>query len=138
MTTSADIGHGSLFQTSLDAGATYTTFAEVTNIKPPAVKRDSHDASHEQSPNRFRDFIPGMVDGGDVSIDFNLLPAGITALLAEVAVKTVYLRKIVFPDNSFLSFSAFLTDFAPDDPMDNVMKGKATFKVTGQPTFTVV
>lgn len=142
MTTEADIGYGTLFQTGADSSPeVWTTMGEVTNITPPALSRDSIDASHEQSPNGWREFIPGLKDGGEVSIELNYV-VGSTSTLALVAElnasgqSAVKPRRILFTDGSFWEFDAFLTGFEPEAPLDDKMVASVTFKVSGQPLLT--
>ena len=80
MTTNARIGYGTLFQTGNGAvPEVFTTLAEVTNITPPKMSRDTVDATHEESPGAWREFIAGLKDGGDVSLDLNFIPGGTAA-----------------------------------------------------------
>lgn len=138
MTTSAEIGYGTLFQTGDDSSPeTWTTLAEVTAITPPSMARDSIDASHEQSPEAWREFIAGMKDGGEVQIEMNFIAASNAVtmaaefdLAASAASKN---RRILFPDGSNWEFTAFCTGYEPDAPMDDKMGATATFKVTGKP-----
>jgi len=136
----ATIGFGVLFKTG-DGGApeVFTAAVEVTNITPPAMSRDSVDATHELSPNAWREFIAGLKDGGDVSFDMNFIPGGATSasMMAEFALDSsaaIKNRQIVFPDGSMFTFAAFLTGYEPDAPIDDKMSATATFKVTGEPT----
>ncbi len=148
MTTLADIGFGTLFQSGAgNSPETFTTFAEVTNITPPNISRDSIDASHEQSPDAWREFIAGLKDGGEVTIEFNFLPgqSSTTTMLAEFdlagpsATKT---RRIQFYRSGVVianwEFEGFLTGFEPEAPLDDKMTASATFKVSGKPVLTVV
>lgn len=142
MTTSARIGYGTLFKTGDGASPeTFTTLAEVTSITPPSIARDTIDASHEQSPGAWREFIAGMKDGGEVSLDLNFVGAGpaLLALTAELDLdgsSAVKNREIVFADGSMFAFAAILTGLEPDAPLDDKMSATATFKVTGKPTLT--
>lgn len=140
MSTNARIGYGTLFKTGNGAAPeVFATLAEVTSITPPAMARDTVDASHEESPGAWREFIAGMKDGGEVSLELNFVPGGSAAasLTAELdldgplATKN---RQILFPDGSYFSFAGILTAFEPDAPLDDKMSGSATFKVTGKPT----
>lgn len=146
MTTSARIGYGARFQNG-DGGSpeafTDLVGIEITNITPPQPTRDSIDASHELSPDSYREFIPGLVDAGEVSIEFNFVPdaAGFATMLTELATagsSAVKNRRIVFPDGSYFQFSAFLTGVSPETPLDDKMSATATFKVTGKPELTQV
>jgi predicted secreted protein len=142
MTTLAKIGYGTLFKTGNGAAPeVFTTLAEVTAITPPSMARDSVDASHEQSPDSWREFIAGMKDGGEVSLDLNFVPGGTAAaaLAAELDLEgseAVKNRQILFTDGSMFEFAGFLTGWEPDAPLDDKMSGTATFKVTGKPTLT--
>lgn len=142
MKTEARIGHGSKFQTGDgNSPEAFTDMAEVTSITPPNMSRDSVDASHMQSPDEWREFIAGLKDGGEVSLELNFVPGGsaILALLAELnlaadaATKT---RRILFPDLSYFEFEAFLTACEPEAPVDDKMTAAATFKITGRPFLT--
>ncbi|MCA1381300.1 phage tail tube protein [Bradyrhizobium sp. BRP23] len=140
MSTDAMIGWSTLFKTG--NGATpevFTTFAEVTGITPPAMSRDTIDATHELSPEAWREFIAGLKDGGEVSFDMNFVPNSVeaAALMAELDLTGSSAKKnrqIVFPDGSYFSFAAILTGYEPDAPIDDKMAAAVTLKVSGKPT----
>lgn len=140
MTTEADIGHGTLFKSGNDASPqTFTTFGEVTSITPPGIARDAVEATHMQSPEAWREFIAGLKDGGEVSIEFNFKKASATALMTEMALSggaALLDRLIVFPDTSQWDFRALLTGFESEAPVDDKISATATFKISGKPTFT--
>lgn len=144
MTTEADIGYGTLFQTGNGASPeVFSTLAEVTAVTPPGMSRDSVDATHMQSPEAWREFIAGLKDGGEVSLELNFVPGGTAAaaLTAELALSgssATKNRRIVFASGDMFEFAAFLTGFEPDAPLDDKMTGAPTFKVTGKPTLTQV
>ena len=140
MTTSARIGHGTLFYLAdVSSPTSYTPLAEVTNITPPELSRDAIDASHEESPNAWREFIAGMKDGGEVSLDLNFIPGNATTarIIATFSQDAAIDAKIVFPDSpaTTWTFTAICTGFAPEAPIDDKMSASVTFKVSGQPTF---
>ncbi|WP_315804035.1 phage tail tube protein [Bradyrhizobium sp. SZCCHNS3002] len=140
MATSASIGFGTLFKSGNGAvPEIFTTIAEVTAITPPAMSRDTVDASHELSPEAWREFIAGMKDGGEVSLEMNFIPGGVDAanLMAELALTgsaALKNRQIVFPDGSVFAFAAILTGYEPDAPIDDKMAASLTFKVSGKPS----
>ena len=115
------------------------TTASVTSITPPSMSRDTIDASHEQSPGAWREFIGGLKDAGEVKLELNFVAAGAaaTALAAEmdlVVGSETKTRRIVFTDGAYFEFEGFLTGWEPDAPIDDKMTASATFKVTGKPT----
>lgn len=141
MTTSARIGHGTLFYLAdVSSPTSYSLLAEVTNVTPPALARDAIDASHEQSPNAWREFIPGMKDGGEVTIELNFIPGGDSTLRAQAAFGQdgAIAAKIVFPDSpgTTWTFDAIVTGFESEAPIDDKMTATLTLKVTGQPSFS--
>ena len=134
MPTNAIIGHGSQFQRG--NGATPESFsplAQVTNIGPPTLSRDTQDATHMQSPQRWREFTSGLRDGGEASIelDYNRGQATDLALLADFNSDASRNYRIVFPDGSNWTFNAFITSYDADVPLDGKMTASATFKVNG-------
>lgn len=148
MTTRANIGYGARFQTSNDSSPesfSDLVGVEITNITPPQPSRDSVDVSHELSPDSYREFIAGLTDAGEVSIEFNWTPqtavTGIGSLYTEltlVSASATKTRRIVFPDGSSMQFEAFLTGISPEIPLDDKMTATATFKVTGRPFLTQI
>ena len=142
MTTQASSGHGSLFQTTYpDSPAGWQTLAEVTNLTLPTFSRDSIDASHEQSPGRWREFISGMKDAGEVTCEMNFVAnndSNYHTLFSELGFQETMPRQIVFPDGSSLAFNAFLTSLEGGAPLDDKMTASATFKLSGEPVLTLV
>lgn len=137
--TKARIGFGVLFKIESDASPqAFITVGEVLNVKPPAISRDAVDATHTESPNGYREFIPGLKDGGEVSFDINFIPGsqGVTTLMAQLAIDGSSACKITLPGTPSYewAFDAILTGFEPDAPIDDKMTASVTFKVTGQPT----
>lgn len=136
MTTQARIGHGTLFK--IGNGATpevFTTVGEVTSITPPGMSRDAIDATHEESPDAWREFIGGLKDGGEVSLELNFVPGSATTILLMAEIEAAPGNKqIVFPAGEVFSFRALCTNFEPEAPLDDKMVASATYKVSGKPT----
>ena len=78
MATNAAIGHGTLWKRGNGASPTeaFATVAEVTAISGPGISRDTIDATHMESPDRFREFVGGLRDGGEVTVTLNLNAKG--------------------------------------------------------------
>lgn len=137
MTTEAKTGYDTLFQKRTSTGPdVWTTLAEVTNVTPPGLSRDTHDASHTQSPNSYREFISGMIDGGEVTLEINFVPGSATTalLLADLDLPTAGTYRVVFPDDETWTFSALMTGLESEAPIDDKMTATATYKVSGKPT----
>lgn len=141
--TEADIGYGTIFKVGNGGSPTetFTDFgAEVTSITPPGYSRDALDATHMSSPDRFREYIAGLMDAGEVSMDLNYIPDTADAFVAAViAGKQNY--QVVFVDESAaailtFTFAAICTAYQPTAPVDGKMTATATFKVSGKPVLT--
>lgn len=142
MTTNAKIGHGALFKIENSASPpVLTTVGEITSITMPSISRDAVDVTHSESPEKWREFIAGLKDGGEVSCELNFVPgaAGTTLLMAQLDVDTVSVCEISLPMFATAykwSFNAILTGFDPQAPIAEKQVATVTFKVTGKPTLT--
>lgn len=137
--TAADTGFGTKFQYEGTHGSgTFTDFAEVVEINPPEVTRETVDATHLASDNGYREFIPALLDAGEVEIVYNLIP-GNTAddvIVTHLESNTIRNYRIEFPNGAKFGFAAMCTAHQRATPMDDKMTGSATFKLTGKPTMT--
>ncbi len=139
MTTAGKIGLGVTFKIG-DAASpeVFTAVAEILGIDGPGMSRDSVDMSSADSASFWREFLPGMKDGGEVSFELILIPANLTALNAELAknVNTNYQITWPFSPVKTWDFAGHMTGFEVTAPFDDKISGTATFKVSGQPTLT--
>jgi predicted secreted protein len=148
VTTLASIGHQNLFQIFDTAASpdTWVTVAEVTNITPPQFARDAVDATHTESPEAWREFIPGLKDAGEMSCELNLAPdtATMDLALAQFNSDTLTQARILFADGtqtgpsptcSRFTCSGVVTGFPLAAPMDDKMSATITLKISGKPTF---
>lgn len=132
------LGYGSVFQiVSENSPDNYVALAEITNISPPSADVDQVDVSHMQSPERYREFIDGLIDGGECSFDMNFVPGSTSddrlfELLA-LPIGTNHNRscRISFPNGVTWTFLATLVGYEPDVPTDDKMTATVTFKVSG-------
>ena len=138
MATDAAIGYGSIFAHG-DGGApeVFTPFAEVVSITPPQLVRDTVDATHMASPQKWREFVPGLKDGGEVSLEMNFIPGNSDwdVLFAAFNDEEVSNWKITFPNAEAWTFAAYCTGVEAEVPLDDKMSATATFKVSGVPDF---
>jgi hypothetical protein len=124
--------------TLLKRGA--TTIPELTNISI-TPKRDSLDVTNHDSTAPGREFIAGLLDGGEVNFDYNFLPGSTNQKLLTTdlfsAAGTVTAWSIVWIDGpTTWSFNAFVTGFNPSGPVASPLTGSGTLKVTGTITIT--
>lgn len=133
MTTAASIGYGSLLEISTDGGSNWDEIAEVFSITPPSSAVDIVDVTHMQSPGRDREFILGLNDPGEASMELNFVPGSATddmLLDIKAAYEPVKCR-ITWPNSVVWTFDGLLTGYEPAAPNDDKMTATVTFKVTG-------
>ena len=131
--TQASIGYGTVFDISRDNEATWITVGEVYDITPPNDTVDEVDATHMQSPNRTREFIPGLIDPGEASFEQNFVPGSPSDLLiAEIKTAGERVRcRITFPNGVTWKFSGWVSGYEPAVPTDDKMTATVTWRVTG-------
>lgn len=142
MATEARIGWGGKFYVSTDnTEANLVQLGEVRECGFPQEDVDEHEVTHLQSPNRRKEFIAGLRDGGEFTASLNYVPGSATDLLLTAALEAGTTRKIriVVPDDSGtgaadwnIVTSAFVKKYAPDNMEPNApIVATATFRVTG-------
>ncbi|MBH0241913.1 phage tail tube protein [Streptomyces sp. CFMR 7] len=119
---------------------TYSPIANVSDISGPSRSRESIDVTAHDSPNKYREFIPGLKDGGEVEITINFSPGNTshTALDTDFESDELHDYQIVLlpetADEHTWDFSAFITALGETYPVDDKMERTATFKISGKPT----
>ena len=124
------------FGTKLKRGEVYV--ARLTNITPPELSRDDIDVTDHDSPDGFREFVPGLKQSGEVPLEGNLIPTDSTqtGLLAAVDIDEPEEWTIEFPTipKLYIRFFGYVKSFAiAEAPVEGVMKFTATIKATGKP-----
>jgi predicted secreted protein len=132
MATNAGIGYGTLFQIRTSTGPdVWTTIGEQTNITPPSISADAIDATHSESPSGRREFIPGLVDEGEVSFEINYQPGAASFATLLGYLRSTVVARVIFPNGAKWQFSGILTGVEPEAPVDDKMVASVTFKLTG-------
>lgn len=141
--TDAKIAYGTFLEYSDGASPpTWTSLAEVVNITGPGMSRELPDATHMQSPGGWREFIGGLKDAGEITVECNHLPnnatqdasTGVLSFFASGSTKDWRLRFPVSPEVTW-EFEAVVSAFEPEFPIDDKMMLSVTLKVSGQPAF---
>lgn len=133
--TNAIIGHGLVYaiEDSPAGTGTFTNVAEVIDLTPPNTMTDDVDATHFESPNKFREYIPGLIEPGDCSFRINWIPNDTTGarLMALRTSGEVLQHQVTWPNGVTWTFSAYVKGFEPDTPIDGRMTATVTCKVSG-------
>ncbi len=138
MATEAAIGYGTTIEVETAAGSdTFTELGEITSVTPPEDTVDQIDVTHMGSPGRRREYISGLIDGGEGSFDLNWVPGAATHdfIVAWQAAGDTRDLRITYPNNARETFPAFPTGFSRTAPVDDKMTGTLTVKQAGETTW---
>lgn len=142
MTTEARIGWGGEIQVSSSSSAAgLVEIGEVRSFTMGSDEADEHEVTHLKSPGRRKEFIAGMIDGGEMTIQINYVPGSASDLLLTDALDTGTTRAIraIIPDDDGLGTAAwqhttsgFVKRYAPDEVQPNApITASVTLRITG-------
>lgn len=125
------IGYGAVVRVKL--GADWTTLGGVANITPPNESVDQVDITTMDSPDRTREFIPGLRDLGDMTISINYVPGNDTDeyVLAWRSAGDVRDVEITYPTGVKDTFPGFPTGYSPTLATADKSSADLKLKVAG-------
>lgn len=135
--TDARIGYGAKYEIWDAANSVYFQIGEVINFTPPEATTDRVDATHMLSPGRRREYISGLIDSGEGSLEINWVPGNPTdvfcrALLTSGATVN---HRITFNNGQRVVFEASITGFTKATPIDDRMTATITVSASGDETW---
>lgn len=124
---------------------TFTTIAEVLDISGPSLSLETIEVTSHSSQEGWKEYIAGVLDGGEVSFELNFVPTEDThdatlGLLSLLKTRAKRSFKVVFPDavleesRTTWSFSAYVTAFETSAPVADKLGASVTLKIAGKPT----
>ena len=144
--TLAAIGYGSTYEIwngALETPA-YVALTEVISITPGEAETDRVEATHMLSPGRRREYVSGMIDSGEASVEINWIPGNATDLLLRALLESgeTVSHRITLPENASgdritLTFDAQITGYSKSMPMDDRLTATVTIAVSGAETWGV-
>ena len=124
----ADLAQGSVFQMTISS--VLTAIAEVVSIDGPSSQRDDIDVSHLGSGVQ-RDFLPGLIDPGEVNLELNYDPNGSThqAITDQFVLTSLVACKAIWSDATEIPCSCYIKSFKPNASVGDKMKATVGIKV---------
>jgi predicted secreted protein len=123
-----------------DGGApeVFTAIGNVTSIGGPSLARETLDVTAHDTADGWREFLGGLKDGGEVSLDINYDPAEHDSLVDDFDDDQPRSYQLVFPTSppTTWGLKAILTGFEPEAPHDDKLAASISFKVSGKPTLS--
>lgn len=121
----------------------FTTIAEVRDISPPELTRDTEETTHHTSPGGWEELLGTLKRSGEVTFEVNWLPTDAThnasdGILSLYDSGEITNFQIIFPDSGTTTwaFAAIVTKFQPTGAVAGVLRGNVTFKPTGPVSLT--
>lgn len=129
------IGYGSTIRVGRGATPTWTEIKLIGDITLPDEQVDEVEITHMKSPGRRRQFIAGLIDGGEVTVPMNYIPGSPTDVLLQelkASGEEVILEFTVTEGGTPEQYAAFLSGYARTAPIDDKMTAEATFRLSAQ------
>lgn len=141
-----DIGHGTVIRVGTNPAAisATVTLGRVRSITPPPFSRDTVDVTSMESAGMVREFIPALIDRGEMTVEILWVPGDPTddAILAMQAEREPRLIEISLPQINTpaptCTFRALLTGYEQTVELEAELSATITLKVTGNLTWTNV
>lgn len=137
------IGYGDTLEWSTDGGTTFDN--EVTELRTcdlPTHSVEKIERTHMGSPNRTKEYTPGLRDSGDLNFTFNWNSADYEALYTLEVAGTVVTWKHTLSTNdgettgATYEYDGFVELQGASREVEGVTEVTATIKRTGSATFT--
>lgn len=133
----ATLGHGTTLSWNSQ------TVAELQSIGGVSLSADSVEVTTHQSPDRYKEFIQGLIDAGDFPLSGFFKPSdtdGQIAMLTDFNAGTMRECVVTFPAamGTTWTFNGFLTSYEIGEAnSSDGVPFSATIKITGKPTLAV-
>ena len=118
------------------------TLSEPTNIKVPEPELEMLAATNLSSPNRMKEYVPGLIEPGKFSVDANYVIADygnlqsyVVAVPAPLKTVTIHWADPAATTPSVSVFTAYITKVTTDLSLE-VQKMTIEGQVIGEPGYT--
>ena len=133
-------GYGTTFEYGA-ADPPATLLAQVRNVSVGGITVEDLDISNFDSPDHYREFIAGFIDGGTIDIEGIYKKAGVTALVTllspDYTTTGNFYFQITWADGSYFDWRGYCNNIGIATPLDgDTVNITATFKIANKPTFT--
>ena len=117
--------------------------AENIKVSPPKEKLETIDVTSHDSANKYREYIGGVLDAGEVSIEGNYIAGdtlGQIGLRTDMRARTIQTFVLTFPTaiTQTCTFTALVTNVELGElTIEGKLTFSATLKVTGMPVWAI-
>lgn len=133
--TEARIGYGCLLQIENGGSPlTWKTVAEIKSVGQTGFTADLQEATHMESPNRYKEWVAGMLDGDAPTHRANMTPDSVETMKGYASAGITKRFRIIWPGDDLggIEFSGAPTGFHYGEMTPSgVMEAFFSFKITG-------
>jgi len=131
---------GTLGKGTTLSGSVTNAIGNITSLTLPTLTRDPVEITTMDSEDNWREFIPGLLNSGEVTFELNYdgSAAGNANVLNTALTAVEATWTITFPDGSKYVIDGFITSIGGAAPMDDKITQSVTIKFTGVPAYTDV
>ncbi|MDG3040438.1 phage tail tube protein [Roseicyclus marinus] len=134
--TLADIGYNSAFGIEGGSPAAFTDVAEITAVTAPGLTRAAVEATHLKSPDRTKEFIPGLFERGEATFTLTFEKDVYDTILTAATAVDGGRYRITLPDGSTFTFNGFFTGLtSPEATPEGKLECQGTIKPKGTVTY---
>lgn len=120
-----------------DATQEFVTVSEVKSLSGPTTQSQVIDVTHMESDDNTREFLPTLIDPGEMSFVVNLKPGSVGHKALRSDQKTRVRRdwRLQFTDADLTTweFSGYVTQFGVTAEIESALEANCTIKLTSWP-----
>ena len=112
--------------------------ANLTSIGEIGVESEEIDATDHDSPDNYKEFIPGTKDAGEVSLAGNIKDeSNVEKMLALAESQSMETWTVTYPSGATWVFTGFIKSFKDGEKTtDGLATFSATIRISGKPVYT--
>ena len=126
---------GTLIQRQASGSGAFQTVAELRDITPPPLTRNSIETTSHNEPEET--YVVGIRRKGELGFQIGYIPGGSNhgGLEQSWVNGSRDVWKVIYPNNAQWLFSGYLTNLGPSAPVDDGLVADVTIRPTNVMTF---
>ena len=121
------------------AGGGLVPIAMLRDITGPSLSLGTEEVTPQDATGAWRQFVPTLLDGGEVTFQLDFIPTenthdAVEGLVKDMTDRTLRDFKIAFPEGTDWSFAAYVTGFTPGTPVEGALTADVTLRTSGAMT----